>query len=93
MVLPGSCSFVLHKKKCMLPPEFIIEINENETNKYMIGLTCSEHRQELEEKLVFLQNEKQIPEGKLEFTRIKIIYTNCVKGNQEDIDEILLKKL
>ena len=92
-MLPGSCSFVLDKKKCMLPPEFIIEINENETNKYMLGLTCSEHRQELEEKLVFLQNEKRIPEGKLEFTRIKIIHTDCINGNQEDIDEIQLKRL
>jgi hypothetical protein len=92
-VLPGSCSFVHDKKKCILPPEFIIEINENEINKYMIGLACYEHRQELEEKLVFLQNEKQIPEGKLEFTRIKIIHTNCITGNQDDIDEIQLKKL
>jgi hypothetical protein len=92
-VLPGSCSFVLDKKKCLLPPEFIIEINENETNKYMIGLTCSEHRQVLEEKLIFLQNKKQIPEGKIEFIRIKIIHTNCITGNQEDIDEIQLKRL
>jgi hypothetical protein len=92
-VLPESCSFVLDKKKCMLPPEFIIEINENETNKYMIGLTCSEHRQELEQKLVFLQNKKQIPDGKFEFTRIKIIHTECITGNQEDRDEIQLKRL
>ena len=92
-MFPEYCSFVFDKKKCMLPPEFIIEINENENNKYMIGLACSEHRQELEEKLVFLQNEKQIPEGKIEFTRIKIIHTNCVTGNQEDIDEIQLKRL
>ena len=40
---------------------------KTDNNKYMIGLTCSEHRQELEEKLVFLQNEKHIPEGKIDF--------------------------
>ncbi len=92
-MFPESCSFVLDKKKCMLPPEFIIEINENGNSKFMIGLTCSEHRQGLEEKLVVLQNEKQIPGGKIEFTPIKIIHTNCITGNQEDIDDIQLKRL
>jgi len=77
----------------MLPPEFIIEINENENSKFMIGLACSQHRQGLEEKLVVLQNEKQIPGGKIEFAPIKIIHTNCITGNQEDVDEIQLKRL
>jgi hypothetical protein len=92
-LFPESCSFILDKKKCMLPPEFIIEITENENCKFMIGLTCSEHRQGLEEKLVVLQNEKQIPLGKIEFIPIKTIHTNCITGNQEDIDEIQLKRL
>ena len=59
----------------------------------MVGLSCSEHKKELEEKLKFLQREKHIPEGKIIFTPIKKIHTNCVVGNQEDIDEIQSKRL
>jgi hypothetical protein len=77
----------------MLPPEFIIEINDTDNNKFMIGLACYEHRQKLEEKFVYLQREKYLPEGKIHFNPIKVIHTNCVTGNQEDVDEIQLKRL
>jgi hypothetical protein len=77
----------------MLPPEFIMEINDRENNKFMIGLTCSEHKQKLEERFVLLQKDKHLPEGKILFTNIKTIHTNCITGNQEDIDETKLKRI
>lgn len=77
----------------MLPPEFIIEINDDDDNIFMIGLACYEHRQKLEEKFVYLQREKRLPEGKIHFYPIKVIHTNCVTGNQLDVDEIQLKRL
>lgn len=92
-MFPEYCSFVFNKIKCRLPPEFIIEINDNDNNKYMVGLACYEHRKKLEEKFVFLQSEKRIPEGKIDFKPIKVIQTNCITGNQDDIDEIQLKRL
>ncbi len=70
-----------------------MEINDTENHKFMVGLSCSEHKQKLEEKFRFLQREKHIPEGKIIFTTIKKIHTNCVVGNQEDIDEIQSKRL
>ena len=70
-----------------------MEINDAENNKFMIGLTCSEHRQKLKEKLLLLQRHNRIPEGEILFDPIKIIHTNCITGNQEDVDEIQLKRL
>jgi len=77
----------------LLPPEFIMEINDGENNKFMVGLTCSDHKQKLEEKFLLLQRDNQIPQGKIIFTPIKVIQTKCVTGNQEDVDEIQLKRL
>ncbi len=70
-----------------------MEINDTDNNKFMVGLSCSDHKKDLEEKFRFLQREKHIPEGKIIFTPIKKIHTNCVVGNQEDIDEIQSKRL
>ena len=44
-------------------------------------------------KFLILQSKKFIPQGKILFIPIKKVYTNCVIGNQEDIDEIKLKRL
>jgi hypothetical protein len=92
-LLPEHCSFVINKEKCLLPPEFIMEINDEKNNKFMVGLTCSDHKQKLEEKFLLLQRNKQIPQGEIVFTAIKVITTKCVTGNQEDKDDIQLKRL
>ncbi len=70
-----------------------MEINDNENNKFMVGLTCSDHKQKLEENFILLQRNGQIPQGKIIFTAIKVIHTNCITGNQEDKDEVQLKRL
>ncbi len=92
-MIPEQCSFSVNGLKCLLPPEFIIEINTDKNDNFMIGLTCLEHRQFLEEKFLKLQNNGSIPKGKIVFTKIKVIHTNCIKGNQEDIDEINLRRI
>jgi hypothetical protein len=70
-----------------------MEISDDKNNKFMVGLTCSDHKQKLEEKFLLLQRNKQIPQGKIVFTAIKVITTKCVTGNQEDKDDIQLKRL
>ena len=92
-MFPAHCSFVIDKKKCILPPEYILEIHDDNNNKFMIGLSCLEHKKKLEEKSLVLQREKLIPQGKLNFILIKKVYTNCIIGNQEDVDETTLKRL
>jgi hypothetical protein len=92
VLFPGHCSLVISKRKCILPPEYILEINDDRKNKFMIGLSCLEHKKILEEKFLVLQREKFIPQGKILFIPIKKVYTNCIIGNQDDIDEIKLKR-
>jgi hypothetical protein len=92
-LFPENCSFVINKKNCVLPPEYILEINDDKNNKFMIGLSCLEHKKILEEKFLVLQREKSIPQGKILFIPIKKVCTNCIIGNQEDIDETKLKRL
>ncbi len=70
-----------------------MEIIESDNSKFMVGLSCSDHKQKLEEKFLHLQRGKQMPQGKIVFTAIKVIHTNCVTGIQEDIDEIQIKRL
>lgn len=77
----------------MLPPEFIIEINDDKNNNYMIGLTCSDHKVDLEKKFYLLQKNNTTPAGKIVFTKIKVVHTDCVKGTIEDQDEISIKRL
>ncbi|MGN6351371.1 MAG: hypothetical protein ACTHL3_07905 [Candidatus Nitrosocosmicus sp.] len=92
-MFPENCSFVDNKNKCFLPPEYIIEVNGIENDKFMIGVTCFQHKKNLEKIFLNLQIEERIPKGKLNFVPIKTIHTNCIKGNKEDEDEIKIKRL
>lgn len=84
---------MIDKKRCFLSPEYIIEVNDDKNNKFMIGVACFEHKIRLEEKFLALQREKRLPSGKLEFTHIKTVHTTCIKGTQDDVDEIQIRRL
>ena len=93
-MIPENCSFVYKGVRCPLPPEFIIEINDEfQKEKFMVGLACSDHRRELEERFIAMQKNNVIPNGQLVLSNIKVIHTDCVKGNLDDEQEIQLKRL
>ncbi|HET6589153.1 MAG: hypothetical protein AB7V56_05390 [Candidatus Nitrosocosmicus sp.] len=93
-MIPENCSFVFKGNRCPLPPEFIIEINdETKQNKFMIGLACSDHRIVLEQRFLQMQQNNAIPRGKITLSNVKVIHTDCVKGNVEDEEEVKLKRL
>ncbi|GKS60935.1 hypothetical protein YTPLAS21_03930 [Candidatus Nitrosocosmicus sp.] len=94
-MIPESCSFAYNGTQCPLPPQFIIEIldESNNGNKFMIGLTCPDHKEVLEKKFLLLQGNNVIPAGKIVLTPVKIIHTDCVKGTLEDEDEVKLKRM
>lgn len=94
-MIPESCSFAYNGTQCPLPPQFIIEIldESNNGNKFMIGLTCPDHKEVLEKKFLLLQGNYVIPAGKIVLTPVKIIHTDCVKGTLEDEDEVKLKRM
>lgn len=93
-MIPENCSFVLKGIRCPLPPQFIIEINdEPRENKFMIGLACSDHKTILEQRFLKMQLNKVIPSGKITLSSIRVIHTDCVKGNLEDEEEVKLNRL
>lgn len=95
MLIPESCSFAYSGIRCPLPPQFIIEIADEgpKNSKFMIGLTCADHKTVLERKFLTLQSNNVIPPGKIILSPIKIVYTDCVKGNLQDEEEVQLKRM
>lgn len=83
-MLPDRCSVIKSKKQCPNPPEFIISILDNK-DEYMVGVTCNFHKKTITNKLIILQNQKHIPPGKIQFTKITSVGTDCIKGDLIDI--------
>ena len=56
-------------KQCINPPEFIVSIIDGK-DEYMVGVTCSKHKEIVSGKIVILQNEGKIHEGKISFAPV-----------------------
>jgi len=50
-----------------------------ESGEYMVGVACSEHRNEVKRYVMQLQNREEIPNGIIRLQDIKIVTTDCVK--------------
>ena len=59
----------------------------------MFGLTCQKHKSVVTGKLGILQNEGKIHNGKISFTAVKSVGTDCVHGDVDDFVQIDMKKL
>jgi len=86
-MLPDQCSVKEHGKQCVNPPTFVISVVV-EKDEYMVGVTCQKHKNIVTEKLKILQNEGKIPSGKINFSELKAVGTDCVKGNPDDFIQI-----
>ncbi len=87
MLLPDRCSVKEKGKDCVNPPEFVISVLE-ENDEYMVGVTCLKHKDRVSEKLITLQNEGKIPNGKIKFTELKSVGTDCVKSSPDDLIQL-----
>ena len=86
-MLPDKCSMMEEGKSCINPPEFIVSIIA-ENDEYMVGLTCQKHKQIVFGKINILQNEGKLHDGKVSFSPVKSVGTDCVHGNIEDFIQI-----
>ncbi len=86
-MLPDQCSVKEHGKQCVNPPEFVISVVV-EKDEFMVGVTCQKHKGIVAEKLKILQNDGKIPSGKINFSELKAVGTDCVKGNPDDFIQI-----
>jgi len=91
IMMPDKCSVAEEGKQCVNPPEFIVSIVDDK-DEYMFGLTCQKHRSIVSGKLGILQNEGKIHNGKISFTPVKTIGTDCVHGDVDDFVQIDMKK-
>ncbi|HXG73743.1 MAG TPA: hypothetical protein VNK44_02835 [Candidatus Nitrosotenuis sp.] len=86
-MLPDRCSVKQDGKQCVNPPEFVISVRAD-SDEYMVGVTCETHKNTLSEKLSLLQKEGKVPNGKINFERLKAVGTDCVKANPDDLIQL-----
>ncbi len=91
-MLPDKCSIKEHGKPCVNPPEFIVSVIVK-NDEYMVGVTCEKHKKIVSGKIQSLQQEEKIPLGKIGFSRLKAVGTDCIHADQDEFVEIDIKNL
>lgn len=86
-MLPDKCSVFKEGKQCVNPPEFIVSVVV-EKDEYMVGVTCGRHKQVVSGKINILQEEGKIPSGKISFSPLKAVGTDCIHGDADDFIQI-----
>ena len=86
-MLPDRCSVKEKGRDCVNPPEFVISVAEKD-DEYMVGVTCQKHKDRVSEKLIILQNEGNIPKGKIKFSELKSVGTDCVRSDPDDLIQL-----
>ena len=51
----------------------------------MVGVICSEHRNDVKSRIKQRQKRGEIPGGNIRFQDIKIVTTNCVKVYRKEL--------
>ena len=86
-MLPDRCSVKHEGKGCVNPPEFVISVVSDD-GEYMVGVTCNKHKEAVSGKLTALQSEGKIPKGKINFSGLKPVGTDCVKAGADDLIQL-----
>lgn len=86
-MLPDKCSITEEGKPCINPPEFVVSVLVG-TDEYMVGVTCENHKRIVSGKIQILQDQGKIPLGKIKFSTLKAVGTDCIHGDEEDFIQI-----
>jgi len=86
-MLPIRCSVREKGKDCFNPPEFVISVLEQK-QEYMVGVTCNKHKEKVSVKLKNLQTEGKIPNGKIKFSALKSVGTDCIRSDPDDLIQL-----
>ena len=89
-MLPARCSVLEKGKQCVNPPEFIVSIIADK-DEYMVGVTCEKHKQIVSGKIGILQNEGKVHDGKINFSPLKTVGTDCIHADTDDFVQIDMK--
>lgn len=91
MLLPEHCSAKIDGEECQLAPSYVVSVKSHE-GEYMLAVVCGDHKGGIEARLVAMQNENKIPQGKIHFQLVKAVVTDCVMGINEDYVDLELKR-
>ncbi|MBP0134136.1 MAG: hypothetical protein ITD40_04140 [Nitrosarchaeum sp.] len=86
-MLPDRCSILETGKQCVNPPEFVVSVLV-EKNEYMVGVTCTKHKEIVSGKIQFLQCQDKLPDGKISFSPLKAVGTDCIHGDPDDFVQL-----
>ena len=89
-MLPDKCSVTEEGKQCVNPPEFIVSIIADK-DEYMVGMACEKHKQIVSGTIGILQTEGKIHDGKISFSPVKAVGTDCIHGDADDFVQIDMK--
>ncbi len=85
-MLPDRCSVKEKGKDCVNPPEFVISIVDKD--EYMVGVTCQRHKDAVSGKITILQKEGKIPSGRINFSELRPVGTDCIKADSSDLIQL-----
>ena len=86
-MFPTKCSVKEQGKDCVNPPEYVISVLDTD-EEFMVGVTCNHHKDKVSKKLTILQNENKIPKGKIQFSELKPVGTDCVRSDPDDLIQL-----
>jgi hypothetical protein len=86
VLVPEQCSLRKNRKDCRIAASYIVSIN-TQNEEFMIGVTCEEHKQEIESRLQVLQRQRALPDGFIRFQPLKILVTECIKSDHETAEQ------
>jgi len=81
-MLPDRCSIKDQNGDCPNPPSYVVSIT-HDSGEYMIGVVCEEHRTSMEKRLINMQNDSELLQGKIKFVPVKPVVTDCVTNYPE----------
>lgn len=91
MLLPGQCSAKVDGEECQLAPEYVVSVKSHE-GEFMLAVVCEDHKDGIEARLIALQKESKIPQGRINFQPVKAVVTDCIMGINDDYVELELKR-
>lgn len=77
--------------ECQLVPSYVVSVKSHE-GEYMLAVVCDDHKGGIETRLVAMQDDNKIPQGKIHLQPIKTVVTDCVMGINDDYVELELKR-
>ena len=89
--MPERCCAKVDGQECKLAPSHVVSVKSPE-GEYMLAVVCDDHKSGLEGRLIAMQKENKIPQGRIHFQTVKAVVTDCVMGINDDYIELELKR-